>query len=243
MPRRFPPIRGFIENTLIDWEGRLACEVFLPTCNLRCPFCHAGHLITNDGELESVPVEAVTSCLDRHRGWLDGVVISGGEPTLHPNLAALIEELRSHGAMIKLDTNGTRPEVLQDLIQRGLLDAVSMDIKAPFDERYYGAAGTECDVAAIRRSVEMLIESGISCEFRTTVCPAFLACDDLLDIAQSIRGAKDYVLQPFKPGHCLDPALNAVEPYSRDTLREFAARLAPLVGRCWVRGDPPSAGG
>ncbi len=242
MPRRFPPIRGFIENTLIDWEGRLACEVFLPTCNLRCPFCHAGHLITNDGELESVPVDAVTGCLDRHKGWIDGVVISGGEPTLHPNLGALIEEFRSHGAMIKLDTNGTKPEVVEDLVRRGLLDAVSMDIKAPFDERYHRAAGAECDVAAIRRSADILIGSGIDYELRTTVCPALLTFDDLLDIARSIRGAKDYVLQPFKPGRCLDAALNAVEACSRETLREFAARLAPLVGRCRVRGDAPSAG-
>ncbi len=237
MSRPFPPIRGFIENTLIDWEGKIACEVFLPTCDLRCPFCHAGHLITNDGELESIPVSAVTDCLDRHKGWIDGVVISGGEPTLHEALPALIEEFRAHGAAIKLDTNGTRPDALEDLLGRGQLDAVSLDIKAPLDERHAAAAGTECDLDAIRRSIDLVMASGIEYEFRTTVCPAFHTLDDLLDIARTIEGADRYVLQQFRPIGCLDPAMNAIEPYSRETLREFAAALAPHVTQCVVRGD------
>ena len=237
MPGKFPPIRGFIENTLIDWEGRIACEVFLPTCDLRCPFCHAGHLLTNSGELESIPVSAVTDCLDRHRGWIDGVVISGGEPTLHANLGAMIEEFRAHGARIKLDTNGTRPEVLENLITRKLLDAISMDLKTALDERYYQAAGAECDLDAIRRSIGIIMNSGIEYEFRTTACPAFVGLDDLHDAAKAIRGAKKYVLQQFKPGQCLDPAMNRVKPYPRETLREFAAELRQYVEQCLVRGD------
>ena len=237
MTGELPPIRGFIENTLIDWEGKIACEVFLPTCNLRCPFCHAGHLVINDGSLESIPVDAVTDCLDRHEGWIDGVVISGGEPTLHASLDALIEVFRAHGALVKLDTNGTRPEVIADLLSRGLLDAVSMDIKAPFDERYHAATATECDVAAIRRSVELLMASGIEYEFRTTVCPAFIGIEDLRDIVPVIRGAARYILQEFQPGDCLDPAMNDVAPYPRGALRQFAEELNPYVGECVVRGD------
>ena len=240
MPGPFPPIRGFIENTLIDWEDQVACEVFLPTCNLRCPFCHAGHLITHSGELESIPISAVTDCLDRHKGWIDGVVISGGEPTLHDNLPAMIEEFRSHGAMIKLDTNGSRPGVIAELLERGLLDAVSMDVKAPFDERYHKAAGVECDVDAIRRSTEIIMQSKIEYEFRTTVCPTFIALGDLRDIASAIRGAEKYILQQFKPGDCVDPAMNDVAPYPRETLREFAAELRPYVKLCIVRGDWPA---
>jgi len=245
VPRTLPPIRGFIENTLIDWEGKIACEVFLPTCNLRCPFCHAAHLVTNDKELESIPVSAVTDCLDRHKGWVDGVVISGGEPTLHETLPALIEQLRSHGAMIKLDTNGTQPEVIEGLLDRGLLDAISMDIKTALDERYFAAAGCECDVDAIRRSTEIIMGSGVEYEFRTTVCPAFVGLDDLRDVANAIRGAKKYVLQQFKPGECLDPAMDDVTPYPREKLREFAAALGKYVKLCIVRGDRPGgqAGG
>ena len=237
MPRQFPPIRGFIENTLIDWEGKIACEVFLPTCNLRCPFCHAGHLLTSDGELESIPVSAVTDCLDRHKGWIDGVVISGGEPTLFETLPALIDEFRSHGAKIKLDTNGTRPEVLEDLLASGLLDAISMDIKTALDERYNAATATDCDVDAVRRSTQIIMGSGIEYEFRTTVCPAFVGPDELRDIAEAIRGADKYILQQFKPGACLDPAMNDVEPYTRDQLRTFASELREYVGQCIVRGD------
>jgi len=235
--RTFPPIRGFIENTLIDWEGKIACEVFLPTCNLRCPFCHAAHLVTNDSELESIPVSAVTDCLDRHKGWVDGVVISGGEPTLHETLPALIEEFPSHGAMIKLDTNGTRPDVIEDLLGRGLLDAISMDIKTALDDRYFAAAGAECDVDAIRRSAKIIMDSGVEYEFRTTVCPAFVGLDELRDIAEAIRGASKYVLQQFKPGGCLDPAMDDVEPYPREKLRTFASELREYVGQCIVRGD------
>jgi len=239
VPRTLPPIRGFIENTLIDWEGKIACEVFLPACNLRCPFCHAAHLVTNDKELESIPVSAVTDCLDRHKGWLDGVVISGGEPTLHETLPALIEEFRSHGAMIKLDTNGTRPEVIEDLLARGLLDAISMDIKTALDDRYFAAAGCECDVGAIRRSAQIIMGSGVEYEFRTTVCLAFHRLKELRDIAMAIRGARKYVLQQFKPGECLDPAMDSVTPYPREKLREFAAKLGKYVKRCIVRGDWP----
>jgi pyruvate formate lyase activating enzyme len=237
MSAELPPIRGFIENTLIDWEGKIACEVFLPTCNLRCPFCHAGHLLTNDGELESIPASAVTACLDRHRGWVDGVVISGGEPTLHPTLDALIEEFRAHGAMIKLDTNGTRPDVLADLLGRGLIEAVSMDIKAPFDGRYEAAAGGPCDVAAIRQSTEIIMGSEADYEFRTTVCPPFHTFEDLREIAQAIHGAKMFVLQQFVPGDCLDPAMNKVEAYPVETLRGFATELDHYVDVCIVRGD------
>ena len=239
MPRTLPPIRGFIENTLIDWEGKIACEIFLPTCNLRCPFCHAAPLVTNDKELESIPVSVVTDCLDRHKGWLDGVVISGGEPTLHETLPALIEELRSHGAMIKLDSNGTHPEVIESLLGRGLLDAISMDIKTALDERYFAAAGVECDVDAIRRSTEIIMGSGVEYEFRTTVCPAFVGLDDLRDVANAIRGANKYILQQFKPGACLDPAMDDVTPYPREKLREFAAELGEYVKLCIVRGDWP----
>ena len=242
MPRQFPPIRGFIENTLIDWEGKIACEVFLPTCNFRCPFCHAGHLLTNDGELESIPVSAVTDCLDRHKGWLDGVVISGGEPTLFDTLPALIEAFRSHGAMIKIDTNGARPGVLEGLLARGLLDAISVDIKTALDERYHAAVAVECDVGAIRRSVEIVMGSDIEYEFRTTVCPAFVGPNELRDIAEVIRGADKYVLQQFKPGGCLDPAMNEIEPYPREQLREFARGLREHVGQCIVRGDQPDGG-
>ncbi len=240
MQREFPPIRGFIENTLIDWEGKIACEVFLPGCNLRCPFCHAADLVTDSDQLESIPVSDVTQCLDRHEGWLDGVVISGGDPTLHANLESLIHEFRSHGAMVKLDTNGTLPDVIEGLLQRNIIDAVSMDIKTALDQRYYRAAGTECDLDAIRRSTQMIMSSGIEYEFRTTVCPAFVGSDELQSIAKTVSGAEKYILQQFKPGNCLDPAMDQVEPYPREKLRQFAAELSQYVGLCVVRGDWPS---
>ena len=114
--------------------------------------------------------------------------------------------------------------------------------KTAFDERYHRVAGTECDVEAIRRSAEILMGSEVDYEFRTTVCPAFVGLDDLLDVAKELHGAKRYILQEFRPGDCLDPAMNEVEPCPRETLREFAAQIDPLVGLCIVRGDWPGPG-
>jgi pyruvate formate lyase activating enzyme len=240
MTQDLPLIRGFIENTLIDWGGRIACEVFLPTCNLRCPFCHAGHLVTHSGELESIPVSAVTECLDRHQGWIDGVVISGGEPTLHAGLTRLIEIFREHGAQIKLDSNGTHPEVLKSLFSMKLVDAISMDVKAPLDGRYLKAAGVaELDVKAIRRSIDLIMQSGLEYEFRTTCAPGFIGLPELQDIARELDGAERYYLQEFKPIGCLDPAMNKVEPYPRETLRAWADAIRHHFKLCRVRGDGP----
>jgi pyruvate formate lyase activating enzyme len=232
-----PPIRGFIESTLLDWEGRIASEIFLPGCNLRCPFCHAGHLVTHPDVLESIPLDAVTGYIDEQDGWIEGVVIGGGEPTLHDRLPDLIAELRRHGVGVKLDTNGTRPEVLEHLLTDGLVAMVSMDIKAPFDERYSLATAVEVDLGAVRRSVELLIASDVDIEFRTTVCPEFLDFGDLREMAGALRGSPLYVLQEFKPGDCLDPGMNEVQPYTRQELKRWASDLDPLVGRCIVRGD------
>jgi pyruvate formate lyase activating enzyme len=232
-----PPIRGFIESTLIDWEGKIASGIFLPGCNFRCPFCHAGHLVTHPDALESIPLDAVTGYIDRQKGWIEGVVIGGGEPTLHDGLPELIAELRRHGVAIKLDTNGTRPDMLERLLADGLVEMVSMDVKAPFDERYNLATAAAVDVDAVRRSTELLIAAAVDVEFRTTVCPAFLDFEDLREIAAAIRGAPVYVLQEFRPGDCLDPAMNEVKPYPRETLREWAEQLDSFVHRCIVRGD------
>lgn len=233
----YPPILGLLENTLIDWEGKIACEVFLPRCNMHCRICHAKHLITEAPILESIPPDAITELLDRHKGWIDGVVISGGEPTIHKNLDKLIELFRSHGALIKLDTNGLNPDALESLLKRKLLDAISMDIKAPLDYRYSAAAGCDIDTEKVKRSISLIMNSGLEYEFRTTVCPALIGLDELREIAEEIRGAKKYILQQFHPGECLDLAMNEVQPYPREKLIEFAESLCQIIPNCSVRGQ------
>lgn len=235
-----PPIRGFIENTLLDWEGKLAAEVFLPGCNFRCGYCHARHLVEPMPSDEVIPIEAVLLNLRRQRGWIDGIVISGGEPTLHPDLGKMIELFRAEGVGVKLDTNGSRPEVLERLLGRGVLDFISMDVKAPLDHRYAEVAGIAVDLDAIRRSIQILLAGNIPYEFRTTVCPAQLDEEGIELVAQSIRGARVYYLQPFRPVNCLDRSFETLTPYNPDRMRELAQVAGRYVHRCLVRGDQAS---
>lgn len=235
-----PPISGFLENTLLDWEGKLAAIVFLPGCNFRCPYCHARHLITPAPFSENIPLHAVLAGLRAQSGWIDGIVISGGEPTLHPDLDELIRHFRHEGLAVKLDTNGSRPDVLRNLLDRELLDYVAMDVKAPLDYRYHHVAGATVDLDAIRRSIHLLIDGDIPYEFRTTVCPALTHHDDIRGIAAAVSGAQLLYLQPFRPVNCLDPALHTTTPYNPDQMRELCALAAPFVHRCIVRGDTAS---
>ncbi len=235
-----PKIKGFVENTLLDWEGRVVSVLFLPRCNFRCGYCHAGYLVSAPNEMESIPLEGVLSALQRGRGWVDGVVLSGGEPTLHPGLERLIRLLRSEGFPVKLDTNGSRPDVLEALMSEKLLDYVAMDIKAPLDERYSAVAGVSCDLEALERSVELLIAGDVDYEFRTTVCPFYLDRDGVEGVARAVRGAGRLVLQRFRPTQCLIPDLEEVEPYNDDEMRAMAELSSRYVRECYVRGDQSS---
>jgi pyruvate formate lyase activating enzyme len=187
-----------------------------------------------------VPFEAVADCLARNKGWVDGVVITGGEPTLHNGLRDLILALRPLVGAVKLDTNGSRPGVLDALLQEGLVDYVAMDVKAPLDERYARVAGVQVALDDIRDNIETLIGGDVDYEFRTTVCPAQLTHPDILDTARAIRGARRYYLQPFRPANCLDPAFNGLAACGRDALRDAARQCVRYVQRCAVRGDAAS---
>jgi len=235
-----PPIKGFIEHSMIDWEGKLASVVFLPGCNFRCAYCHARHLVGPMPIVESIPLEAVLLFLRRQRGWIDGVVISGGEPTLHENLLGLIRRFRDEEVGVKLDTNGSRPDVLERLLGLGVLDYVAMDIKAPLDHRYSEVAGVQVDLDAIRRSIKLLMTGNVPYEFRTTVCPTQLAEEDIAGIGEAIEGARALYLQPFRPINCLDRSLESIKPYNQDQMRDLCRIAAPHVRRCSVRGDHAS---
>ena len=233
-------IKGFIQTTLIDWPGKIASEVFLAGCNFRCPYCHSRHLVVAPQELEAIPLEAVLAHLRKNAGWIDGMVVSGGEPTLNQELTAVLKKFKQLGLKVKLDTNGTQPEFLEELARAGLIHYVAMDIKAPLDERYWRACGVKCDLEAIRRSIDFLLKDEVDCEFRTTVCPAFSEGRDILDIAREIEGAKRYILQNFRPVNCLDPEMEKVSPFSKEVLQEMALVAGQFVREVSVRGETPS---
>ncbi len=222
---------------MLDWEGRLASVLFLPSCNFRCGYCHAGYLVARPNEMESIPLDAVLETLRRSEGWIDGVVITGGEPTLHEGLEEFIRIFRSEGFSVKLDTNGSQPAVLQDLMRKRLLDYVAMDVKAPLDERYRTLVRTDCDLEALKRTIQILVHGDVDYEFRTTVCPRYLARDDIRDLVCALRGAKRLILQQFRPIQCLDHTLQEVAPYNDDEMRLLAETAAPYVAECYVRGD------
>ena len=230
-----PTIAGYHPTTLVDWPGRLAAIVFLPRCNLRCPFCHAGALLADPAE--TIPLGAILAHIESRGGWIDGVVICGGEPTIWPGLALLCAEFRRAGLAVKLDTNGTRPDRLAQLLDAGLVDAVSMDFKAPLDERYHAACGTAVDLDAVGRALDLLAASAAEYELRTTVCPAFIGEREVHDMGERIAGADRWVLQRFEPTHALDPALRGVRPYDPAQMEALADIGRAYVRRCLVRGQ------
>jgi len=235
-----PPIREFIENTLLDWEGKLAAVVCLPGCNFRCGYCHARHLVEPLPSPDVIPLEAILLNLRRQSGWIDGMVVSGGEPTLHAGLAELIETFRGEGLPIKLDTNGSRPDVLERLLRTGALDYVAMDVKAPLDERYAKVVNAPVNLENLRRSIDLLVHGDISYEFRCTVCPTQLDEEEIELIAQAVSGARALYLQPFRPVNCLDRSFEKMKPYNPDRMRELCHIAARHVERCMVRGDQAS---
>lgn len=232
-----PPVKGLVENSLIEWPGRISTIIFLPGCNFRCPYCHSAHLVNKPNELESVPFEAVRKLLSDRRGWIDGVVVTGGEPTIQPGLSEMLSELREMGIAIRINTNGSRPEVLQELAGQGLIDSVALDVKAPLDRRYDRLAGVEADFQALGRTVDWLLSGAVAeVEFRTTVVPQLLSTDDVIDIARRLGFEADYVLQPFRPLDCLDSELSMLPASNPEELLMLAGRARRWVRSCKVRG-------
>ena len=236
-------IKGFIETSLIEWEGKIASVIFLPFCNMRCRYCHAAHLAVHSGHLESIPRTVVLAYLWRQKGWIDGVVISGGEPTLHGDeLFELIRQIREIPLAVMIETNGTQPDCIERLLDEGLLDAIAMDVKAPLTrEDYERVARMPVNVEDIRRSIELIMASGIPHEFRITLAPGVVGREELERMAPVLRGAQKVALQNFRPDHCLDPRLGQVMPYSADELDEFERIMAPAVQTCIARGRDRAA--
>lgn len=228
---------GFIKTTLLDWDGMVACTVYLPGCNYRCPFCHNRDIVLHPEEHQKIEEEAIFEYVEENNDFLDGVVISGGEPTLHPDLYRFITTLRQKGMKIKLDTNGSNPDVLDDLLGAKLLDYVAMDVKALLDEKSYNmAAGTSVDLAALKRSISLIIDSGVDHEFRTTVVPHLVREDDPEQIAIALKGARRYVLQQFRPLVTLDENLTVLDPYSETVIMDMARKAKKHVRKLSLRG-------
>lgn len=229
-------IVGFAKTSLLDWDGMVATTIYLQGCNLRCPFCHNPDLISVTAQVEEIPWELVSEYLSENNDFLDGVVITGGEPTLNEDLPDLIRKVRALGLKVKLDTNGTNPDLMEDLLRAGLLDSVAMDLKGPLDGQYSQVCGTEVDLEAIKRSIHLLMTSEVDYEFRTTVVPHYLRAGDIERMASFIGGAKKYVLQQFRNDRTLDRKLGQIAPYSEGEILSMAETARKYVRKVTVRG-------
>jgi pyruvate formate lyase activating enzyme len=214
------PIKGIEKTSLIDYPGRISAVVFLGGCNFRCPFCHNRELVLDHENMDSIPEEQVLDFLKARKDWLDGAVISGGEPTLHKELPGFLEKVKGLDYLVKLDTNGTNPGMLKSLMEKRLVDYVAMDIKGPAD-KYQKAAGANADMGKIRESISLLIGSDVKHEFRSTIVPGLHTKEDVVAMARMLTGADKFYLQQFRPRNTLDPELNKVKPFEEREMMEF----------------------
>lgn len=224
-------IGGLQKVSLIDYPGKITAVIFTQGCNFRCPYCHNPELVDQKLYQPCLPEKDILEFLTTRRGKLDAVTITGGEPTLQEGLIPFIRKIREMGFAIKLDTNGSRPDVLARLIQKKLLDYIALDIKAPI-EKYQSVANVPVDGDVIRKSIKIILKEKISHEFRTTVVVSLLTQKDITAIVREIAGAKRYVLQKYRLTKTLNKKYLKEKTYSDDDfikIKKQVEKDVPLI--------------
>ncbi len=227
-------IHGFQKMTMLDFPGKVACTIFTAGCNFRCPFCHNASLVTKIDAAEKHSPEEIFNYLEKRKGILDGICITGGEPLLYDGVIEFIKKLREFGLLIKLDTNGSFPEKLEYLINQGLVDYVAMDIKNS-KEKYAETIGLkEYDITNVEKSVALLLQNKVDYEFRTTVVAEYHETQDMVDIGKWIKGAKKYFLQNFvDSGNLIGENLH---PIPKDFMKDLQKSASDFVEKVEIRG-------
>ena len=239
-------IHGLSKTTLLDYPGHLACTVFTGRCNMRCPFCQNGELVLCPDSEPGIPEEDFFAFLESRKGRLEGVAITGGEPTVNADLVDFIKKIKARDLLVKLDSNGLKPDTIKYLIDNSLIDYVAMDIKSS-KEGYPLACGIKnVDISAIEESVKLIMNSGIDYEFRTTVSRELHGEKEFRSIAEWIKGCKAYYLQSYRPSetilsHMMDDEFrasfpNVFTPYKNEELKEICELLNSLGVNTSLRG-------
>jgi pyruvate formate lyase activating enzyme len=226
-------IGGLQKISLIDYPGRISAIVFTQGCNFRCPYCHNPELVDPTQYGPILSEEEVISFLEKRRGKLDAVTVTGGEPTLQPDLDRFLQEIKGMGYLTKIDTNGSNPDVLERLIRDRLVDYLAMDVKGPL-QKYERIANVKVKTAKIRRSIELITASGIDHEFRTTVVRSQLDHEDLIATAELLKKGL-YVLQSFVPAKCLDHEFLTEISYSPEEFADIQKKLESKRLRVFIR--------
>lgn len=228
-------IKGIQKITLIDYPGKVASTLFTGGCNFRCGFCYNHDLVVGVSNQEGIPFDEVIAFLRGRSSFIDGVCITGGEPTLHAGLYDICTAIKELGLHVKLDTNGTRPDMISRLIDAGVVDYIAMDIKCS-PEKYAQVTNVEVDMDKIRTSVEIIMKSGIDYEFRSTIVPDMFTDVDIHAIGTWIRGARRYCIQQFKPMEtALEEKYQDMEPLATSHLLHFQAIMNKYVAHVEIR--------
>ncbi len=225
----------FVKTTLAEWEGHDCCRLDVRGCNLRCPFCRAGGLLEAEGP-ETDPQEAL-DYIKARGDTLDGIAVSGGEPLASPDLYRFLRELRKFRRPVMLETNGTFPDALDDLVGAELVDYVALSVPAPLEpEAYHKATGSDTDPELVRRSIRILRENKCPCDFRVTAVPGLIDAAALAAVARDTGDTGNLVLRQFDPRECLDPAYRRLTPYTRSEAAVMATAAKRYAKRVLVRG-------
>ncbi len=227
-------IKGYLPTSLIDYPGKIVSVVFLPRCNFSCPYCFNVEMVKDDKKLNKIPEENIIEHLKSRKKWLDGVCITGGEPTLQKGLPDFIKKIKELGFLVKLDTNGTNPEMLAQLLKEKLIDYIAMDVKGPLG-KYPQIAKTDAGLEGVKKSVELIKKSGVDYEFRTTVSPALLSKKDIEEMGKWLKGVKKLCLQQIRTEKMLDEKFSK-KAYTPDELKKLAEVARPFFKSVEVRG-------
>ena len=225
-------ILGIIKASFIDYPKKASTVLFIGGCNFRCPYCHNPELVFEQGE--ELEQSHVLDFLQKRKKFIDGVVISGGEPTIHDEIVPLIEEIKKLGYAIKLDTNGTNPKTLRKLIDDRLIDYIAMDIKGPLSE-YRSITNSEVDINNIEESINLIKNSDIDYEFRTTICKELLSQDQIIEIGKLINGAKRFCLQAYNLKEKILDENRKFTCYNNKEMNEFKVLLDPYANQVILR--------
>jgi len=232
-------IKGFIDVSLSDWDGKVSSVIFLPGCNFRCPFCYNTKLVLQPEAMPTTTLLQVEDYLEGNRKWIDGVVITGGEPTTHKELPSLCEKLKKMRFPVKVDTNGTNPAMIRKLVADQLVDCVALDVKAPLTEQEYSrATGVKAApfIGRIRDTIQFLLEDNVDYEFRTTLVPTLHQTESIERICQAIKGCKKYMLQNFKSEvDTVDPKFKALQPFSVAQMEAFLQAAKKIIPNASLR--------
>ena len=227
-------IGGFQKTSLLDYPDRISAIVWTSGCNFRCPFCYNPSLALGKGNV--FPEEEILSFLSKRKGLVEGVVVTGGEPFMQEDLPVFLTKIKSLGFLVKVDTNGSYPEKLKALIENQLVDYIAMDVKAP-KEKYPQLAGVAVNLSQVEISVDLIKQKAPQYEFRTTFVPKLLVKEDIVEIAQWLKGGDRYYLQQFKKmTPVLSKNLDQMVPYPKEYFQETLAAIRPFFKQCSIRG-------